>query len=227
MNKIFQILMAMTLAVPTASAGSVTFQFGSDPNQFYRGEAVGPYPGSLTDSNAVSFFCMDLQLASTFGSSYPGISALPVTAVEKEVAFLAAYSLWSAANTQHADVVSRLDGPVSFAIWELTGSLGADAPDPSAQPLIDLAQAAYARGLITTTFLADTVVFSPTDTSVQRFVGVLYNAPAVETVLSGLQSSATPEPGSWILLGLGLVPLGVLKLARKPVPIDTERRLTI
>ncbi len=215
MNKILQVLMAMAVAIPFASAGSVTFQFGSDPNQFYRDEAVGPYPGSLTDSNAVSFFCMDLQLASTFGASYPGTRALPVTAVEKEVAFLAAYSLWSAANTSHADVVAQLEGPVSFAIWELTGSLGPDAPDPAAQPLIAMAQAAYARGLITTTFLADTVVFSPTDTSVQRFMGVVYNAPAVEAVMSGLQSSATPEPGSWILLGLGLVPLGARRLARR------------
>ena len=36
-----------------------TFTLGSNPNQVFDSENVGPYPGTLTGSTATSFFCLD------------------------------------------------------------------------------------------------------------------------------------------------------------------------
>jgi len=201
MKNYLRILAVLAVAVPVASATTVRFSFGDNPNQYYGPEDVGPYPGVLQSSTATSFFCLDLQLDSTFNTNYDGMISHPSSAVDQEAAFLAAYALWAAQKNSYTDIVSQLYGPTSFAIWQLTGSLGTDAPDPAAQAFITMAQNAYTRGFITADFLNSVDIFSPTDTSVQRFVSATYDNAHVSAIVNELSGATAPEPASLLLLG--------------------------
>jgi hypothetical protein len=198
-----------------ATASPIVFRFGADPNQFYRGEDVGPYSAQLTHSLGTSFFCLDADLDSTFGARYTGTITRPNDEQTSEAAFLANYEMLQAQNNVYSDPIAQLYGPTSFAIWQIMGTLGSDTPDPAAQALVTMAKNAFNNGLITASFLSNVQIFNPADPTIQRFITV-QSAPTILNSLPLLfvqsQSAATPEPASLALVGGALV---VLLIRRK------------
>ena len=187
------------LAFPApVTASPAVFTLGGDTSQVYGGENVGPYLGVLTGSPVGLFFCLDLTLTAYFGQSYAGSAAPPSSRQEEEAAFLAAYTLQLGAPSSSPSIVNAVEGPVTFAIWQIMGTMGGIPEDPNAQPFVQLAENAYDSGLITTSFLSQVSVFTPDDPGVQRFIGV------DSADLLALDTSV-PEPGAATLLVLGLL----------------------
>ena len=184
-----------------------TFTLGPDPNQMFDSENVGPYYGTLTGSSAVGFFCLDDELTAYFGASYSGTVAAPTTQPEEEAAFLAAYSLYLGSPSSNPGIVQSVEGPISFAIWQIMGTLGSKPPDPAAQPFVATAEYAYSHNLIPQSYLSTVLIFSPYDQNIQRFIAVV---PASEMILS-----AVPEPASITVAAAGLWVLLPRALARR------------
>ena len=180
-----------------------TFTLGGDQNQVFRSENVGPYAGTLTGSDAVNFFCLDFNLVSYFGGRYDGTVAVPATPQEEEAAFLGAYAIYLGSPSSTPSEVNLVEGPVSFAIWQIMGTMGTTAPDPAAQPYIQTAQYAYSHNLIPQSFLNRGLVFEPTDHSFQRFITAVPDNAMVSQTLSEVS-----EPGTMALLGGALTLVG-------------------
>lgn len=194
------------LGLSPALFGS-TFTLGGDHNQVFDSENVGPYYGTLTGSSAVGFFCLDDTLTAYFGASYNGTVAVPQTQQEEEAAFLASYALYMGSPSSNAGTVNSVEGPISFAIWQIMGTLGSTPPDPAAQPFIQTAEYAYNHHLIQQTYLSTVLIFSPSDTSIQRFITAVPDNAEV--------SSLVPEPESIALAAGGLGLLLVLARHRR------------
>jgi len=192
-------LLGLVVSNAIMRADTATFTLGSDPGQTYMGINAGPYPGTLTDSVATVFFCLNLNLVSMFGGSYAGITSPPVGQGEDESAFLASYLLSQGPPSTDPNFVKQYEGPISFAIWQLMGSLGGTPPDPAAAYFVDLAQEAYNDGLLTPAFLANFLVFTPNDSSIQSFITVFQDNVVVDEVV--------PEPRAVLLLASGLLAL--------------------
>jgi hypothetical protein len=188
-----------------ASSIASTFTLGQDPTQPYNGENVGPYQGTLTGSNAINFFCMDFTLTANFGVSYPGTVVSPTTQQEDEAAFLASYSLYEGAPSSTQSEVNSVEGPISFAIWQIMGTLGNTSRDPAAQQYVQTAQYAYSHNFIPQAYLSSVLIFQPNNNSVQRFITAIPDNAMVASVLS----SAVPEPGTTFLIGGALVLLAL------------------
>lgn len=182
-----------------------TFTLGTDHNQVFNSENVGPYYGTLNGSSAAGFFCLDDTLTAYFGASYAGTANVPTTQQEEEAAFLASYALYLGSPSSNSGIVKSVEGPISFAIWQIMGTLGSTPPDPAAQPFIQTAEFAYYHNLISQAYLSKVLIFSPSDTNIQRFITAVPDGAEV--------SSAVPEPESIALAAAGL---GVgLALARR------------
>jgi hypothetical protein len=182
-----------------------TFILGQNPNQFFDGENVGPYPGTLIGSSFTNFFCLDFTLTSSWGVSYAGTVAAPKTQQEQEVAFLGAFALYKGSPSSTPSEVNLVEGPISFAIWQIMGTLGTTGrPDPAAQPYIQIAQFAYTHNLIPQSYLNNVLIFTPNDHSFQRFVTAVPDSAMVSMTLSEVS-----EPGTMALLGGALVLLSL------------------
>ena len=192
--KLVNLLCLLTLG--PALLGS-TFTLGADQRQIFDAENVGPYLGTLTGSSAAGFFCLDDTLTATFGTAYNGTVAAPATQQEKEAAFLASYALYKGSPSSQQTIVNSVEGPISFAIWQIMGTLGGTAPDPSAQPFIQMAQYAYSHNLIPPAYLSTVLIFSPSNPGIQRFITAVPN--------SEVASSVVPESGTVALVAAGLV----------------------
>ena len=177
------------------SADSVTFSLGDNPSQAYLGVNVGPYPGALTGTAITEFFCLDLNKSSDFDTTYTGTTAPPSGPQEDEVAFLTSYLLSKGPPSSDPNFVKQYEGPISFAIWEIMGTLGNTSPDPNAAQFVTLAQDAYNSGLLTTAYLSNFLVFTPDNpNTVQRFITAFQDNPIVN-----------PEPRTTWLLASGLL----------------------
>src|SRR5208282_487932 len=127
MSAIWLVAFCTVLSASTVA----TFTLGSNPNQVYMGTNVGPYPGTLTGTNITEFFCLNLNKSSTFGDSYSGTFSAPVGQAEDEAAFLAEYLLTKGAPSSNQTFVNQYEGPISFAIWQIMGTLGTTPADPA------------------------------------------------------------------------------------------------
>ena len=99
-------------------------------------------------------------------------------------------------------------GAIATAIWEVMNpssdtGLAQFPSDPAAQSYENEALTAVSNGSWTTADSARYPTWVPQDPSVQRFGVVFTSAPAI------------PEPGSVVLMGLGLVGIGLLPLKRR------------
>lgn len=197
---LFAALAGLLLMTTASFASPIVFTLGADPVQDYLNEDVGPYPGTLTNTQASvqGFFCLDEDLSSTFGARYSGTESVPLTPQEQEAAFLASLAM----QLTHTE-----DGPISFAIWQIMGTLGTHPQDPAAQKYVELANYAYANSLICSHLLNQAIIFTPADDTVQRFISAVSDTFDVQTALVAMNADtvATPEPSTWNTAGLCLV----------------------
>jgi hypothetical protein len=168
----------------------------------YDGVAVGPYLATLNGEPNLPVFCMDLHVDTYVGTTYTGSLSTPTTQAEEEAAFLASYSLYLGAPGSDQTTINDVEGPIAMAIWQLMGTLGTTQADPAAAPYILLAQSAYSNHLIPASFLNNVTIWTPDQPgSSQRFITAV---PDDSTI-----TSATPEPGTAVFLGSGVVLLAL------------------
>lgn len=180
----------------------------------YEGILVGPYAATLDGDLATQVFCLDLHIDTYLGRSYDGTLATPQTQMEEEAAFLASYALYLGAPS--GGLVNSVEGPISMAIWQIMGTMGATVPDPAAQPYVELARSAYAGSAITPAFLSGVSVWTPSpEGSAQRFVTAISDDSMIHRALNGTQSaglSEAPEPGTVAFLGTGLLLMALSRI---------------
>ena len=148
--------LAILLLCPSMQATTIilTGNYSRD----YEGIAVGPYLASLNGAPDLSVFCLDLHIST--GVHYTGGLTTPSTEAEEEAAFLASYSLYLGAPSSLPTMVNNVEGPISLAIWQLMGTLGATSPDPAALPYIQFAQYAYSHDPVSYTHLTLPTIYS-------------------------------------------------------------------
>ena len=198
------VLTAASLAILLFCPGmqATTIKITGNYSWSYEGIAVGPYLGSLDAGPDLSVFCLGLHLDTYVNTTYAGSLYKPASQAEEEAAFLASYSLYLGAPSSDPGMVKNVEGPISLAIWQLMGTLGGTAPDPAAQPYIQLAQSAYSQGRIPEAFLDKVSVWTPDQSgSSQRFIIAVRDDSMIE--------GAVPEPGTAILLGVGVLLLAL------------------
>ena len=210
----------MCALTPALNANSVIFTLGSPNNQNYSygtesNVPVGPYPGTLTGSTLLDFYCMDMDLPANWNTAYNGSDANPSTQNEIEAAYLATLEQYYGGMSTNQTFINTVIGPISLAIWELMGNMGSYPNDPAALPYIQQAQYAWndllnnpqdtqAQKLIVQNWLSHVLIFTPTVYGTQRFLGAYAD--------SALIVAAMPEPGSILLFltGLALIAVGRL-----------------
>lgn len=236
------LLVLTTLVSIPLHADTYSFFLGPQPNPIpsVNDEAVGPYPGTLTDTtdNTVlpfgQFMCLDGNILTDWSSTLTGTVSHPDDQADDEAAFLASLLLYDATEmgvtlpsssapnpspTYTQAFMNAYSGPITFAIWQIMGTLPNGVPLPAGtQAFVNDAvnvyntifnnpsSPEYAAGQ---TFLSSVDIFTPTPPgSNQRFIAV---------VPDPLFPSPTPEPRTWGLLAAGLLLAGLnrKRLARR------------
>ena len=193
-------LRASTLAITQTTLWSYTDSPGYTTTP-------GPYLATIDGVPNLLVYCLDLHVDTPVGPTFDGYLTHPGTPAEDEAAFLAAYSLTQGAPSASHGVIDNLEGPVSLAIWQLMGTLVQNGQttqaDPAAQHFIDIATAAYTSGQITSSFLSGVDIWHPGtpgsgSTAEQRFI-----------------VATTPEPGTVIFLGTGVLLIALSQIRRR------------
>src|ERR1035438_992406 len=191
----------------------------------YLTYSVGPYTADITPSpGSLLVFCMDgnKTYVNTTGTLYAfndntvgGFQNLPGQAVldtqEEEVAFLAAYDGYLDPTHTH---IATDEGPIQLAIWYIMGTLPSGATVSATQNTAAWAYVTQAQSIVThnptlfsttaaTGFMSTVQVWMPTNyptTPNQRFITMGTLTPQIITTLT-----ATPEPGTMVFLGTGVL----------------------
>jgi hypothetical protein len=170
---------------------------------------VAPYitylnGGAYSNTEAYTI-CYDFNSPTNVGTSYPGSFVVNTDTATMEASYLV--NKLNLMGLLNASLGVR--GPISMAIWEImypsSTTNGTPFPaDPAAQPYEVEAANAVANHSWTAADNALYPTWVPSDPSIQRLGTVFSNVSPV---------SATPEPASLVLIGLGL--LGLAALGRK------------
>lgn len=224
-------LVLMALVSIPLHADSYSFYLGPQPSPTpsENGDSVGPYPGTLKDTTTcttlpfVQFMCLDGNVTTNWRTTLTiGTLTHPADQQEEEAAFLASLLLADAAaqgvtlpstsapNPGASYTQTFIDtyaGPITFAIWQIMGTLPGGVTEPSgAAAFVTTAQAEYTNVFNSAaspyhaagqTFLASTDIFTPNPQgSAQRFITMGSFA-------------SVPEPGTLGLLAAGLLLAGL------------------
>lgn len=218
-------MIVMTAFAILASADTITFGLGGDPNQYYTftpigapagatdTEPVGPYPGwlgqDITADNSF-FFCVAFIKTANWGASYTGTTLAPSTPQQVEAAFLGAQLV--GLGDQNATLAEK--GAISMAIWQVTDSTPGDVPlDPAAQAYVSEAVNAYNSGAITAADFPNTLIFFPSNPAIQDFMIAADSDPRIHTLT--YEASNVPEPGTILLILAGGGLIGLSRVRRK------------
>ena len=136
----------------------------------------------------------------------------------EEAAFVASYALSLGAHpTGDTAKVTTVDGPASEAVWQIMGTLGSWTPDPSAIGFKQTAAYALAHApeLTSNNYLTHVYIFIPTvsqtnltyNSSAQRFISAYSDTTLIQ--------QATPEPGTMIFLGTGVLLIALSRIRRR------------
>jgi hypothetical protein len=240
----------VTFSTPLSASSAISLTLGTynGASPQYGGEYVGPYPGTL-GSDGGPVFCLDANLTDGFSDTYGGIEESLGEVNQQDVeesAFLASLMMFDAQEdgiiltpsgsggslllnqtasgyTTVSEFVNNVEGPISWAIWQLMGTLGGVSESTSvynsAQPYVAQANAAYNKVLknssdpVVAAFDSSVMVFLPTGDSAgtQRFITADLDVALID--------EAAPEPGTMVLFGAGVV-LMILgytrRLGRRP-----------
>jgi hypothetical protein len=186
-------------------------------------QPVGPYitylNGGPYDNTLVYTFCYDINSETDVGVSYAGqLETLTDTATMESTYLLNQLNLMGGFNAPLQD-----RGAVAMAIWEImypsSTTFGtAFESDPAAQPYELAAAAAVANGSWTVADSALYPTWVPNDPSVQRF-GVIFSGVTEDSI-----SSTTPEPASFVLVGLGVLGLAAFQFSATCRAVCRARR---
>jgi hypothetical protein len=177
-----------------AVADTVTITLTGSLSDYHSfgGETTGPYPALLNGGSfhniPIFVFCFDIHNVDYIGQAYSGILGVPTTEQEIEAAYLEHLAF---AGGGFAGPVNTLTGPISFAIWDLMlpSSKSGNKTPPALESLAigfeAEAIAAYQSGQWTKADAAAYPIFTPDDTTSQRY-GFF---------------SPVPEPSSILLFG--------------------------
>jgi hypothetical protein len=206
-------LLAIALFANSAYATS-TLLLGNNPNQVYDGQNVGPYSVTLDGTNYYAF-CITESLTATWNTSYGGTvetaANTTLSRAQEEAAFLASYALYDGLPGVNNTTNTNLDGAISFAIWEIMTPSSIPTMPASAitaaAPFVSLANSAYTSGVINAAFLSQIKIFVPTNPAIQSFVMAVSDTP--------MDKAATPEPGTMVMLGAGLLLVGFSRYKRR------------
>ena len=190
----------------------------------YEGQSVGPYTANITPTpGSLLVFCLDgnKTFSNTTGtlsafSSIAGGQSSGLNQQEEEAAFLASYSL--TLDPTHSNI-SADEGPMQLAIWSIMGTLPSSVTVSSTVNTAAYAFVMQAQNLVinhptlflpTGTFMSTVSIWLPTNwptASNQRFVTVGTLPPQI--------LNATPEPGTVVFLGTGVLLLALSRIRRR------------
>ncbi len=182
---------------------------------------VGPYMATLNGGGyhnaAVLVFCYDMNAETSIGTAYSG-NVVPITGLSgltTEEVMESTFLIHELVNDGGISAPLNTRGAISLAIWEILNptSTTKSTPfptDPAALPYESQAATAVADGSWTATDADQYLTWMPDDTDIQRF-GVIPPSP-------------TPEPGTWVLTGLGLLGFGLFGVWSKGFSLKMVRR---
>jgi hypothetical protein len=164
------VLALITLVSIPLHADTAIFYIGPQPGSIpsVNNEAVGPYPGQLTDTSSnpgvvsliQQYLCLDGNITTYWDSTLYGTESAPDTQAEDEAAFLASLLLYEAdqngvtLNSYGAPTpdssytqafMNAYSGPISFAVWDqgITDTPTGNAEPAGTQTFVTLAQSVY------------------------------------------------------------------------------------